>query len=45
MTDDMLAEGSAGGILAAVQKDQVHRQDLNVVLLELITGATEPVLQ
>lgn len=43
ITESLLADGSAGGILDAVQKDRVTKQDLNVVLLELITGATEPV--
>lgn len=43
IASELLETGTAGGVLAAVKKDQITRSDLNVVLLELVLGATEPV--
>jgi len=43
LTEELLETDTAGGALKVVEKDTLLRTDLNIVILELLTGATEPV--
>lgn len=43
LTEKFLETDEGKGVLGAIDRGRLLKQDVNVVLLELVTGATEPV--